>query len=100
MLHRADSVTIARGLSVTRYFEKGEQAVVAHIEKIVAHAFVRRIASVVRSGPETFGHLHRSEERRVGKACVSTCRSRWSPYHSKKKHKYTTRISSGSQPYT
>src|SRR3546814_4604393 len=25
-------------------------------------------------------HL-RSEERRVGKECVSTCRSRWSPYH-------------------
>src|SRR3546814_14525174 len=29
--------------------------------------------------------LARSEERRVGKECVSTCRSRWSPYHSKKK---------------
>src|SRR3546814_2907419 len=28
----------------------------------------------------------RSEERRVGKECVSTCRSRWSPYHSKKKN--------------
>src|SRR3546814_15287858 len=27
----------------------------------------------------------RSEERRVGKECVSTCRSRWSPYHSKTK---------------
>src|SRR3546814_14192721 len=27
----------------------------------------------------------RSEERRVGKECVSTCRYRWSPYHSKKK---------------
>src|SRR3546814_10726418 len=34
------------------------------------------------------GHLlnlcvapERSEERRVGKECVSTCRSRWSPYH-------------------
>src|SRR3546814_3011777 len=29
------------------------------------------------------GHaaLARSEERRVGKECVSTCRSRWSPYH-------------------
>src|SRR3546814_6580156 len=26
-------------------------------------------------------HLYRSEERRVGKECVSTCRSRWSPYH-------------------
>src|SRR3546814_18834300 len=25
--------------------------------------------------------LARSEERRVGKECVSTCRSRWSPYH-------------------
>src|SRR3546814_21195154 len=29
--------------------------------------------------------LGRSEERRVGKECVSTCRSRWSPYHYKKK---------------
>src|SRR3546814_1686443 len=26
------------------------------------------------------GERHRSEERRVGKECVSTCRSRWSPY--------------------
>src|SRR3546814_13737647 len=29
--------------------------------------------------------IARSEERRVGKECVSTCRSRWSPYHKKKK---------------
>src|SRR3546814_20063602 len=28
----------------------------------------------------------RSEERRVGKECVSTCSYRWSPYHSKKKN--------------
>src|SRR3546814_13158795 len=28
----------------------------------------------------------RSEERRVGKECVSTCSSRWSPYHYKKNH--------------
>src|SRR3546814_20507099 len=27
------------------------------------------------------GAVVRSEERRVGKECVSTCRSRWSPYH-------------------
>src|SRR3546814_1926470 len=26
-------------------------------------------------------NIPRSEERRVGKECVSTCRSRWSPYH-------------------
>src|SRR3546814_17958132 len=30
----------------------------------------------------------RSEERRVGKACVSTCRSRWSTEHNKKKQKH------------
>src|SRR3546814_11822797 len=34
----------------------------------------------------------RSDERRVGKECVSTCRSRWSAYHSKKKEKETTTI--------
>src|SRR3546814_7369985 len=28
-----------------------------------------------------FAPVIRSEERRVGKECVSTCRSRWSPYH-------------------
>src|SRR3546814_12003395 len=31
----------------------------------------------------------RSEERRVGKECVSTCRSRWSPYNSNKKGCHT-----------
>src|SRR3546814_3894623 len=29
----------------------------------------------------SMGQEQRSEERRVGKECVSTCRSRWSPYH-------------------
>src|SRR3546814_13605136 len=29
----------------------------------------------------TVARCIRSEERRVGKECVSTCRSRWSPYH-------------------
>src|SRR3546814_16636804 len=32
----------------------------------------------------TTGSVIRSEERRVGKECVSTCRSRWSQYHYKK----------------
>src|SRR3546814_15496845 len=34
----------------------------------------------VRAGPGAVA-FGRSEERRVGKECVSTCRSRWSPYH-------------------
>src|SRR3546814_14781764 len=33
-----------------------------------------------KKGTYTLG-INRSEERRVGKECVSTCRSRWSPYH-------------------
>src|SRR3546814_11826928 len=33
------------------------------------------------SVPALTGQVLRSEERRVGKECVSTCRSRWSPYH-------------------
>src|SRR3546814_17981725 len=36
------------------------------------------------------GAKPRSEERRVGKECVSTCRSRWTPYHEKKNKKQTT----------
>src|SRR3546814_5805484 len=32
-------------------------------------------------GDAAVGGEGRSEERRVGKECVSTCRSRWSPYH-------------------
>src|SRR3546814_12292305 len=35
----------------------------------------------------TIKGLSRSEERRVGKECVSKCRSRWSTYHEKKKKK-------------
>src|SRR3546814_18398007 len=31
------------------------------------------------------GETERAEARRVGKECVSTCRSRWSPYHKNKK---------------
>src|SRR3546814_13249443 len=39
----------------------------------------RSTQSAKRCVPEAY--RERSEERRVGKECVSTCRSRWSPYH-------------------
>src|SRR3546814_13435890 len=35
----------------------------------------------VSAADMTLEQLSRSEERRVGKECVSTCRSRWAPYH-------------------
>src|SRR3546814_10075324 len=43
---------------------------------------LRKLAMV--AGARVLGP-NRSEERRVGEACVSTCRSRWSPHHQKKK---------------
>src|SRR3546814_17165331 len=51
--------------------EPVERAVLA--DDVVVERGIRRIEGNARS-----------EERRVGKECVSTCRSRWSPYHYKK----------------
>src|SRR3546814_11145034 len=52
---------------------------------------IRREVGMVFQHFNLFPHLtaleNRSEERRVGKECVSTCRSRWSPYHYKTKTK-------------
>src|SRR3546814_12435798 len=47
----------------------------------------RDVAGVAVGGAgfEVCGIAHRSEERRVGKGCVRTCRSLWSPDHEKKK---------------
>src|SRR3546814_933603 len=41
----------------------------------------RAAAEAVRGSMAELTMVDRSEERRVGKECVSTCRSRWSPYH-------------------
>src|SRR3546814_18176050 len=41
----------------------------------------QREAAALGGEPRGDELLERSEERRVGKECVSTCRSRWSPYH-------------------
>src|SRR3546814_16103545 len=38
-------------------------------------------SSDVGHGGTSITENDRSDERRVGKECVSTCRSRWSPYH-------------------
>src|SRR3546814_11978435 len=46
---------------------------------------------VAADGTVFFPYAGRSEARRVGKACVSTCRSRWSPSHKKQKRKHRTR---------
>src|SRR3546814_9530556 len=45
------------------------------------HASPRTLKQPVHHWDPTTHIPGRSEERRVGKECVSTCRSRWSPYH-------------------
>src|SRR3546814_20725158 len=53
-------------------------------------AHIEGISSLAQ---EDIAHAERSEERRVGKECVSTCRSRGSPYHYKTKTILTKTIS-------
>src|SRR3546814_12129938 len=48
------------------------------------------VAAIGAMGAVATGVTERSEERRVGKECVSTGSSRWLPYHYKKKHTLQT----------
>src|SRR3546814_12032651 len=56
--------------------------VIDGMEKLGQGDLTARIPQVpAQSKNEVHVLFNRSEERRVGKECVSTCRSRWSPYH-------------------
>src|SRR3546814_11254535 len=48
--------------------------------RILAVKYYLLLPSVAHIGG-SIDNVKRSEERRLGKECVSTCRSRWSPYH-------------------
>src|SRR3546814_2067921 len=45
------------------------------------HPHVTVVVDEAAAGELQLADFYRSEERRVGKECVSKCRSRWSPYH-------------------
>src|SRR3546814_8926914 len=62
----------------------GVQTCALPISGSIAPALQRSFNSAASSGSISSSSRfksRRSEERRVGKECVSTCRSRWSPYH-------------------
>src|SRR3546814_13192923 len=66
--------------------DKGVDARGLEIDPANATAAIARGQSVVQGDANRdLVDYPRSEERRVGKECVGTCSSRWSPYHSKKK---------------
>src|SRR3546814_13804859 len=78
-------------LENTRFFsgeEKNDPAVVQRFAALGDLYVNDAFSAAHRAHASTEGLAHvlpayagRSEERRVGKECVSTCRSRWSPYH-------------------
>src|SRR3546814_13155780 len=87
-----------RGYNLTQHGEAllgmatAMEAEAVRIEETAAGKQQGLVGAVRISTPEGFGNFFlasrigalataRSEERRVGKECVSTCRSRWSPYH-------------------
>src|SRR3546814_18845857 len=69
------AVVVVLGLALLTGELHAVDAVVAQVDQL--HEVVEAIG-------EGNAARRRSEERRVGKECVSKCRSRWSPDHSKK----------------
>src|SRR3546814_13290720 len=67
-----------RGVGTVLREDRVEAAEVAGGERVPFH---RVAAGLLQATLVVPGVDLRSEERRVGKGCVSTCRSRWSPYH-------------------
>src|SRR3546814_20001414 len=54
-----------------------------HVAALAFHGRHEEAQRVRTERVDQTERIDRSEERRVGKECVSTCRYRWSPYHSK-----------------
>src|SRR3546814_14462484 len=74
-------------------------------DMVDAGAAAMRIAAIAaRRGDAAARPRHlaaqRSAARRVGKECVRTCRSRWSPHTYKKTHTYTTHTTHPTIPHT
>src|SRR3546814_15286563 len=74
----AESLAASMALRA-RLLHREDAALEPHLAASVAGVAGIELAVL---GPGALARLAlRSEERRVGKECVSTCRSRWSPYH-------------------
>src|SRR3546814_15913714 len=81
--HRAEDAALLalldHGLAVDRGLRTPAEA---DVRRDIAAALCAAFDVYLLSDPVRHS---RSEERRVGKECVSTCRSRWSPYYKTKK---------------
>src|SRR3546814_11591002 len=71
--------------TIEHYMAREHSSRIAKRQQAVRGLYERNISAPIaldKKAPACFNNfgLLRSEERRVGKECVSTCRSRWSPY--------------------
>src|SRR3546814_11107349 len=83
--HRSTSGRPTREQARLRHEQLLDEALEQFLDKGFVMTTIDAIAAAVGMTKRTvytrYPDKNRSEERRVGKECVSTCRSRWSPYH-------------------
>src|SRR3546814_12941167 len=86
-LARAEALSYDMIKTYVRLTHADQARVTAAAHRLGMHVSSHYHYPALHSGVDCMEHLGatnrygRSEERRVGKECVSTCRSRWSPYH-------------------
>src|SRR3546814_16934391 len=80
------------------WFNYSDREIAENVRKALGQGFTALKLKVGAGDPERdirrarlVREIIRSEERRVGKESVSTCRFRWSPYHKKNKNKQTNK---------
>src|SRR3546814_15283956 len=73
--------SLARGRNATATIRRMNEPVHAAGDGLDTDGLITGATLVTLDGDAGYGVVERSEERRVGKECVSTCRSRCSPYH-------------------
>src|SRR3546814_14170457 len=69
------------GQAIRATAQDARAAKIMGIDTERVYAFTYALNAAICGAAGVLVSMIRSEERRVGKECVSTCRSRWSPYH-------------------
>src|SRR3546814_14290261 len=79
---------------ITHHARKLHVVVLSEDMRVLGHIHPQDFGEPIEDGEaRVYFTFPRSEERRVGKECVSTCRSRWSPYNYRNKTQMRDRAS-------